>query len=59
MDPWLAPEHQKMASDMRRNKDPKAGPVGHLIVDRRPELLRPKREPRDAPLIFAGQLRAP
>ncbi len=43
--PWKAPEHVKMSAGMQRNKDPKKGPVGHLVVDRRPEIMVPKRKP--------------
>lgn len=47
---WLAPEHQKFAQGMKRSKrvgeDGIAidGPIGHLIVDKRPNILIPQKE---------------
>lgn len=41
--PWVAPEHRKFAVTMKRYKDPKNGPVGHLIVDKRAQIQIPQK----------------
>lgn len=41
--PWVAPEHSRVAQTMERNRDPSRGPVGHIVIDHRPEILVPKR----------------
>lgn len=42
--PWVAPEHRRFARGMKRNWNPKRGPIGHLKLDERPEILVPKRQ---------------
>ena len=36
-DPWTAPEHQRLASDMERNER------GELILDQRPQIMKPEK----------------
>lgn len=46
---WVAPEHQKLAQGMRRSKRVDQdglfpdGPLGHLIVDKRPKIMIPQK----------------
>jgi hypothetical protein len=45
---WRAPEHYRLTRDMRRNRNPEKGPVGHLVVEKIPEILRRERPTRYA-----------
>lgn len=42
--PWTAPEHFSGRKGMRRNRDPKSGPIGHFVVDKRPAIILPTRK---------------
>ena len=37
---WIAPEHYRGAIGMERNRNPNRGPLGHLVIDVRANLLR-------------------
>lgn len=53
--PWVCPEHQKGAMGMKRNKNPEMGPIGHLIVDNRPQIMLPEK-PRNPLFIQPHEL---